>query len=236
MEQGQRTDEQVLAVLERRIMRLEERLAVFEAPAVVPAAFHPAWPLAFGGAAVIFGYLGMGVPKHPYQYLFAGLLLLLGYHRRFFLRAAAAWHRPLAVVNYLNLLLFFVLILGGGIRHPFSWVTAPGIVKTLPPGEEPWYGKLVPDYSLHWQTVPGVSDWSIDLTKVQVFLLIATLAGTLFRFPGFASITALALLVVSVPVYLSFAWDWVVAFLTIAGISFYLQTAPPAGRRDPARR
>jgi hypothetical protein len=57
-----------------------------------------------------------------------------------------------------------------------------------------------------------------------VFLLIATLAGALFRFQGFTSITALALLIVSIPVYLTFTWDWVVLFLICGTVSLYLQS------------
>jgi hypothetical protein len=76
-----------------------------------------------------------------------------------------------------------------------------------------------------WNNIPGVSDWSIDITKVQAFLLIATLAGALFRFQGFTSITALALLIVSIPVYLAFTWDWVVLFLVCGSVSLYLQSS-----------
>ena len=55
-------------------------------------------------------------------------------------------------------------------------------------------------------------------------VLIATLAGALFRFQSFASITALALLIISIPVYLSFTWDWVVLFLISGSVSLYLQS------------
>ena len=73
-------DEQDRAVIARRVLRLEERLDRLEGGGDGGAQAHPAWPLALGCAAAVFGYLGMGVPAHPYQYLFAGLLLLLAYH------------------------------------------------------------------------------------------------------------------------------------------------------------
>ena len=83
---------------------------------------------------------------------------------------------------------------------------------------------MVPDLTIQWQSIPQVSDWSVDLTKIQTILLIATLAGALFRFQPFTSITALALLIISVPVYLQFTWDWVVLFLVLGSVSLYLQT------------
>ena len=41
--------------------------------------------------------------------------------------------------------------------------------------------------------------------------------GALFRFQPFASLTALALLVVSFPSYVAFNWDLVVLFLVLGG-------------------
>jgi hypothetical protein len=213
-------------LLARRLLRLEERMDRFEAGTSAPLV-HPAWPLALGCTSAVLGYLGMGVPRHPYQYLFGGLLVLLFYHRGFLVLANGRWQWPLAAVNAANILLFFVIVLGGGMRYPFLWLKMPAVVPHTEQQGGSWYTKLVPDYDLQWHMVPGVSDWSVDLTKVQVFLLIATLAGALFRFQGFASIAALALLVVSIPAYLAFSWDWVVLFLVIGSVSLYLQTAPP---------
>jgi hypothetical protein len=212
-------------MLAGRILRLEERLDRFEGvrgkAGTVP---HPAWPFALGSAALAFGYLGMGQPRHPYQYLFAGLLLLLAYHRGFLRLAKAPWRWPQIAVNFLSVALFFMIVLGGGVRLPFAWMRSPGFIKTPTPEEGSWYRAAIPDYSIQWHNIPGVSDWSVDVTKVQAFLLIATLAGSLFRFQGFTSITALALLIVSIPVYLTFTWDWVVLFLVCGSVSLYLQS------------
>lgn len=218
-----------IEIFRKRLALLEERLDVMEGRSVAARrAAHPAWALALACTASVFGFLGMGVPVHPYQYLFAALLLVLAYHRGWLRPGAGKWQWPLVAANFVSLALFFLIVLGGGVRRPFTWFKTPGIVKTLPPDNSPWYGKMLPDYSLQWLEVPGVSDWSVDLTKIQAFLLIATLAGALFRFQGFTSVAALALLLVSLPAYLAFTWDWVLLYLIALSISLYLQSLPEA--------
>jgi hypothetical protein len=218
-------NERHAAVLAERLLMLEARMDRLEGGRVRPeAAPHPAWPLGLAGIAVLFGYLGMGVPAHPYQYLFAGLLLLLAYHRGVLRLSKGAWQRPQIAANLLTVSLLFMIVLGGGVRRPLAWFKAPAVVKEAPPDGGSWYRALVPDYTVQWHSMPGLSDWSVDVTKVQAFLLIATMAGALFRFQGFASITALALLIISIPVYLSFTWDWVVLFLISGSVSLYLQS------------
>lgn len=223
-------------ILLKRISRLEERLEILEGRRVPRGAVHPAWSLALAGTASVFGVLGMGIPTHPYQYLFAALLLVLAYHRRWLRPARDGWRWPLVAANFAGLALFLLIVLGGGVRKPLVWLRTPGIVKAVPPENTTWYGKALPDYSLQWQEVPGLSDWSIDLTKIQAFLLIATLAGALFRFQGFTSVTALVLLLVSLPAYLSFAWDWVLPYLIVLSISFYLQALPETAGEIPLER
>jgi hypothetical protein len=220
-----RRDDHDYATMAGRMLRLEERLDRLEGGAAGGGpAPHPAWPLALACSAAVFGYLGMGAPAHPYQYLFAGLLLLLAYHRGSLRLLKGVWQWPQIVVNFLFGSQFFMILLGGGVRHPFAWFKAPTVVKDTAPDSGSWYRSLVPDYTVQWHSIPGLADWNVDVTKVQTFLLIATLAGALFRFSGFASITALALLIISIPVYLSFTWDWVVLFLVSASVSLYLQS------------
>ncbi len=212
-----------LAILEQRIARLEA--AGGQPPqrtAFLPQ--QPAVPLTLGIVALALGYLGLGLPQHYYQPLFAALFILLAYHRGWFRLYPQPWRWPLVALNFLLLLLTFKLLLGGGLSYPFDWLKVP-VLQTLPPTDDSWSQKYLPHYTLSWEGVSGVSDWYITVTRIQSVLLIATLIGALFRFQPFASLTALALLVVSVPSYLAFNWDFVVLFLVLGGIALYLQAA-----------
>lgn len=219
--------------LEKRVQRIEERIGLGAAEAAAPRLPHPAWPFVLGSAAVAFGYLGVAYPQHYYQFLFSGLLLVLLYHRSFLLPSRGLWRWPQIVVNFLLLCLLFKLLIGGGISHPFDWIKTPSIAKAAHSGQESWYSRFVPDITIQWQAIPKLSEWSIDITKIQTFLLILTFAGALFRFEPFTSVTALALLIISLPNYLHYDWDWVVLFLIVGSVSIYLQSkasATPRGR------
>ena len=212
-------------LVEQRILRLEERLDRLEFDSERRGGvYHPGWTFGLGIAALLFGYLGLGLPQHYYQFLFAGLLLLLLYHRVFLLPARGYWRWPQVVLNFLLFLLLFKLLIGGGITHPFEWLKVPVIAKGSAAGDTTWYEKLVPNLSLEWKALPVISEWALDLTKIQTLLLIAILAGALFRFEPFTSLTAIVLILISVPRYLQFNWDWVVLFLIIGSISVYLQS------------
>lgn len=216
------TDDDRLNSLETRIAALET--AARTAPPAMPS-LHAGWPLGLGGVALALGYLGLGLPQHYYQPLFAALTLLLAYHRAFFRLYAQPWRWPLVALNFLLLTMMFKLLLGGGLSYPFDWLKVP-TMQALPPTDDSWTQKYLPHYQLIWEGVPGVSDWYVNITKFQSMLLIATLIGALFRFQPFASLTALGLLVISFPSYLAFNWDYVVLFLVIGGSAIYLQSAP----------
>jgi hypothetical protein len=114
-------------------------------------------------------------------------------------------------------------MIGGGLNYPLDWLKVPTL-QQLPPTDDSWTQKYLPHYQIIWEGVSGVSDWFINITKIQSILLIATLIGALFRFQPFASLTALALLLVSFPSYLSFNWDFVILFLVLGGTAIYLQS------------
>lgn len=220
---GERTHEELI---EERIRKLEERLDLIRAEKGEERGrtTHPAWPFFIGLASLPLAYLGLGFPNHIYQVLFAGLVMLLAYHRGLFRLASGGWLWPQAILNLVVLCLLLKFLLGAGVEYPLGWLKLPVLMKSASQGDSSWYRSVIPDMSIQWQGIPGLSTWSVDMTKVQTFLLIATLAGALFRFQPFASLTALVLLVVSIPSYLAFNWDNVVPFLILAGVSLYLQT------------
>ncbi len=220
--------------LEERLKRLEEIVGA-GGPGGQPERprLHPLWPFVLGLAAAALGYVGLGYPQHYYQVLFSVLLLLLLYHRGFLLRARGTWKWPQIVLNLVLFCLFFKLLIGGGIGHPFDWLKMPAITKVPPSGDQSWYSRALPDLTVQWQAIPKVSDWSVDVTKIQTMLLIAILAGALFRFEPFTSITALALLLISLPSYLQFDWDRVILFLIVGSVSIYLQARVAGPPRYP---
>lgn len=210
--------------LERRVQRLEARAGLEGgAGAAGLFALHPVWPFLLGLAAIVLGYLGLGYPQHYYQILFSVLLILLLYHRGSLRPARGSWKWPQIVVNFLLLCLLFKLLIGGGISHPLDWFKLPAITKAPPSGEQSWYSGMVPDYAVQWQAIPVLAQWSIDVTKVQTFLLLMIFVGALFRFEPFTSIVALVLIVASLPAYLQYRWDWIVLFIIAGSVSIYLQ-------------
>jgi hypothetical protein len=188
------------------------------------APIHPGWAVAVGIAALACGYIGMGLPQHYYQPLFALLLMLLAVRHGHIVLPYNSWRWPLAITLFLVLCLLFKLLIGGGISHPFAWLKVPAI-EVVPAAEDSsWYQRMVPDVNVTFKGIANLSDWAIDITKLQTLFLVATLLGAVVQFQPFASLTAVALLVVSIPTLTSFNWDWVLLFLILGGAAFYLRS------------
>lgn len=216
--------------LTQRLDRLEAEVAQLRAAGPAEGAWsmpHPAYALALGGAALACAYLGLGLPVHFYQPLFAALALLLGYHRGLWRQVSGPWAWPLVAMNFLLLLAAFELLLGGGVHLPMAWLKLPTLMANPEAANGGWVQRVVPSYSMVWQGVPGVSDWRVDMTRIQALLWVLTLIAALFRFQPFASMTALALVILSIPSYLRFEWDWVILALILGGAALYIQTRPP---------
>lgn len=189
--------------------------------------FFQGWSAILAGFTLVFGYLGMGFPQHYYQPLFAVLTLAILYRHQKIRTGDGAWKPILIAANFLMLCLLYKLLIGGGISHPFDWLKIPDLVSGPAPADAPWHQKILPNLKLEMKPVPVVSTWSIDITKLQTLFLLATLAGAVFRFQPFASFAAMGLLLVSIPTFTAFNWDWVILFLVCCSTSFYLQS--PAG-------
>ena len=185
-------------------------------------AVHPAILVGLALVAIVTGYLGLGLPQHYYQPVFAGLILLLLYHRQSIQISAQPWRWPLVVFNYVVLCFLMKFLIGGGIAHPFSWLQVPGLGEA-DAVQEGWRSWFTPNLEIKWSDVGGITQWQIDITRVQSLFLVFTLAAVLMRFQIFASMTALLLLIISIPTLLHFNWQWVIWFLIATTVCFYLQ-------------
>ena len=109
----------------------------------------------------------------------------------------------MAALNTAVLAILFKLVIGSGKRFPFDWVAYPTITNNpAPDGKEKWT-TVIPNIDLSWQP-SAVAAWSIDLTIIQTFLMLITLLGALFDFQPFISLTALLLILVSIPALVAF--------------------------------
>lgn len=189
------------------------------------------WIIATGMVTLVIGYMGLGLPQHYYQPLFAALTLVILYRHKRLLAGTGFRRWVLVLVNFLVFCLLYKLMIGGGISHPLDWLKVPNISTGTALPDAPWHEKIIPDITMEMRPIPSISDWSIDITRIQTLLLLATLAGAVFRFQPFASLTALILILVSIPTFAAFDWDWVILFLIGSGACLYLQSPigdPPA--------
>lgn len=183
--------------------------------------------LALSAFAVVTSYLGLGLPNHPYQTALAALTLLLAYHRKWLPTPKHLIDYTLAGLNALVFAMQYKLLIGGGIRAPFAWLKFP-----MPGTAESTWFQWLPKIIVNWQSV-SLTNWQMDLTVVQSFLLLVTALTGWLRFQPFASFALILLLVVSLPSYVDFQWNWLLPAMAAALVSFYVQAH--AVKRAPAR-
>lgn len=191
--------------LEERVARLENQFRVSRPTLLTPKSFAICFALT--AAAVGLAYRGLGLPNHPYQGALGVLTIGLAYHRRWLRWPAHPAQWIIAGANALILSMLLKLVIGSGIRQPFHWVLYPTIQK----------------WELAWQPA-GVTGWRLDLTVIQTFLLLITLIGALFRFQPFVSLTAFALILVSLPAFSEFDWPWIFPAIATAAVALYGQS------------
>ena len=169
------------------------------------------------------GLVGMGRPNHFYQLALAVLAAVIAYHRDWLIypRRAAEW--VLAVLNTAAFAILFKLVIGSGKRFPLEWLYYPTIGKAAP-AEKATLPDLIPQFELSWQPSP-MTEWSLDLTIIQTFLLLVTLIGAAIEFQPFASLTALLLVVFSLPALVSFDWPWVFPAILLLSGALYVQSS-----------
>lgn len=135
---------------------------------------HPALAMSTGILALACGYLGLGLPQHYYQPLFAALILALGWRHGVIDVPKSGWRWPLVIVMFLVLSLMFKLLIGGGTSHPFSWLKVPVFEMVEPAEEASWIAKTMPQFELNFKGIAKLSDWTIDITRIQTLFLVAT--------------------------------------------------------------
>lgn len=160
--------------------------------------------------ALGFCFLGLGVPTHYYQYVFAVLIVAVLYHKQIF-PYPEHWHEWILMgVNVLVVSMLLKLVIGGGEPQPFHWISYPTIEGGLT------------SFKISWQQT-SVAEWKLQLTVIQTFFLVLTLFGTLIGFDLFVGLTSLILVLLAVPALVSFNWDWALPGMIAALFSFYLQ-------------
>ncbi len=168
--------------------------------------------------ATATSYLGLGMPNHAYQISLSIITLLICYHRKWIAPPKQAIDYALAALNFAVLAMQYKLLIGGGIRAPFSWMKIP--VPTTEASAN-WF-QWLPRVGVDWQSI-ALTEWQLDLTVVQSFLLLITGLAGWVRFQPFASFALALLLVVSLPSYVDFHWNWLLPALAASLLSFYVQ-------------
>jgi len=208
-----------MLTLEERVSRLEAGLP--QGQGEIPLSskqFLASFLLA--SLASYSAYRGLGTPNHPYQGVLAAMAVGLAYHRRW-LRFPTRWHQwAIALLNVLTLAMVNKLLIGSGIRQPFHWMKYPALNIEKTQGK--WF-EVMPQMAVQWVPI-SIAEWQVDLTLIQTFLLLVTLIGALFRFQPFVSLTAFFLILVSIPAFATFDWQWVFPALAMTAVAFYIQT------------
>lgn len=211
--------------LEERLQRVEVALGQGPPPAEISAK-QVLVALALALLTCALGFRGFGLPNHPYQVAAAALTVALAYHRGWLRRPLGALFALMALLNAAQLSFLMMLFIGGGRRYPFFWLKLPNLIQPDAAGRS-WYD-VVPKWSMAWEPT-ALTLWDIDFTVMQTFLLIVTLVGALFRFQPFVSLTALALILVSLPSFLGFSWSWVFPAIACGAVSLYVQSTTARG-------
>jgi len=206
--------------LKERIARLEGAVGWERTP--VPLRKEYAIPVVgFLVLSIVLTVWAVGFPNHHYQLVLALLVVLLCYQREAFARTTRILTWAYAVLNTAILTLVCKLLIGLGEKYPLAWMKLPSV--TLRDDPESTLGKIVPNLNIAWGETP-LAQWAIDFTILQTFLLLLTIVAALFEFQPFASLTALLLLILSLPALMGFNWDYLFWGIICAAVGLYLQT------------
>jgi len=199
---------QVDPSLETRVARLEGVLGFGRLKTELSPRMQ--WTaLALGTLGLITAFLGLGLPNHYFQVVFAVITMLLAYSRGWLPEIDKPLLALLALVNMLTLSLLYKLIIGLGTSRPLAWLRLPVIESSKDSG-------MLPSLGFKWSETE-LSAFAVDFTILQSFLLLITLLGAVLGFQLFVSLTALLLVLLSLPAVLTFDWElsfWAIIFLS----------------------
>lgn len=153
--------------------------------------------LTLSSLSLALAIFGLGLPNHIFQIyltLWLGVLVYFRLEKR--PTNSAEW--LVMTIQLLTFCVFLKLLIGGGYRAPLFWLKYPALEWSK--------------FQLLWQD-SAFSEWRMDLTGIQSFLLVCTSLGCFLRLAGFASFTAALLLIFSLPCFLEFNWQYVLPAL-----------------------
>ena len=171
------------------------------------------------------GLGGLGQPNHIYQFVFATISVGVAYNRAWLLWPRQTYQWILAGLNCWLLAILYKLVIGSGTAQPLQWLRLPVLgndASTQAADKSSSWAPKIPSIDLRWEEI-GLTATEIDLTLMQTFLLLITIIGCAFEFQPFASLTALLLIVASLPAFLSFEWQWVFPTILMGALGLYLQ-------------
>ena len=207
--------------MEERVARLEGALG-WRNISLILSKKHIQITICFLILAIISSCIGLGLPNHEYQIVLGALTVCLLYHKEVFSKAEGQLYYLLFILNSYLVSVIYKLLIGSGVKKPFFFIRYPDIMLGSSNGKDQGLFDVIPQFGLSWHDSP-LAKWSIDITIIQTFLLIITMLGAAVDFQPFASLTAVILILVSIPALVDFNWDWVFPTLILSSIAFYFQ-------------
>ncbi len=201
------TDLEKIADFHVRLGNLEQLVSELKSSARVP---NSPWIICISGAlALILCLLGLGLPNHYYQPLFAVLITSLAYHQSWIPRVSNWYEWLFLFLNCLILSMLLKVFLGGGDPRPLFWLSYPTIEGNLS------------SLSLQWNE-SSLAQLALPLSSIQGFFFVLLLFSAAIQFQLLASLLAMFLIALSLPSITDFNWNWMLPAFIFGGVYFYL--------------
>jgi len=168
------------------------------------------WELVLALIGIGLCYMGLGLPNHYYQYLFA-IIIVLSLYRKAVFPYPSHWSEwVLLLANVILVSMLLKVVIGGGEPRPFSWLSYPSLEGGIT------------SFKLSWQQA-SIGSWELPLTVIQSFFFLMTLFGVIIGFQMLSGLTSFVLVILALPSLVDFNWDWAMPGMISALTCFYLQ-------------